>query len=233
MRHKVTQLRIKNMRCWTLALAAVVGGAVFAGPVLSADQAVAAASAPTPVGWGPHGKKLYYFMVFSNPTPGNDEELNRWYDRIHAPMMIESGDFVWAQRFMLSPEQFGGRSPGAHQYLVIFAVETNNITKAIADANRRMMLPRNVRSESLDYKSLQGITYEAIGPMISQKEAQRRLAKETKLGHVPPPGAPAPAGFPPMPPPGAQPAGGPPPGAAPNGGAPPADGPILPAPKSN
>jgi hypothetical protein len=62
-------------------------------------------------GISPEGKKLYYFLVFSNATPGMEEEYNRWYDKIHAPVMIEQGDFIYAQRFAVMPRQPGqGRS---------------------------------------------------------------------------------------------------------------------------
>jgi hypothetical protein len=132
-------------------------------------------------------------MVLGNATPGADAELNRWYDRIHAPVMIESGDFVWAQRFVTSPVKFAagiGSQSHERQYLVIFAIETNDIEKVVADANRRLRLPRNVSSKALDYSSLLSYTFEALGPPITQKEAQRVLAEETAAGHVPPADAP-------------------------------------------
>ena len=185
---------------WLITLAALVCNSLFAIPAESADAPKAAAlPTPTHVGWGPHGKKLYYFLIMGNSTPGNEEEMNRWYDRIHAPVMIESGDFVWSQRFAASPVQFGrGAGSADRQFMVIFAIETNDIEKVLADTNRRLQLPRNISSKTLDYSSLLSFTFEAQGPPITQKEAQRLLAEETAAGRVPPADAP---GTPQIPPP--------------------------------
>jgi hypothetical protein len=148
-------------------------------------------------GWGPHGKPLYYFMVLSNATPGQDEEYNRWYDRIHAPTVIDGGDFVWAQRFELSPDQFAGNGTPAlktRQYMVIFAVESNDVKATLAEVNKRLALPRNVASKALDYGSLQAVSWKALGPPTTRKDATRLLAEETAAGRIPKPGDPAPSG---------------------------------------
>lgn len=173
---------------------ALVSLTVLSASAWSADgppapaAAAQTSSAPTwtPAGWGPHGKKLYYFMVFANATPGKEQEFDTWYERIHAPIVIESGDFVWAQRFNYSPVQLGGGELPKRQHMVIFAIETNDIAKTAAEVGERLRLPRNVRSDSIDYGSLLSTTYEAIDAPISQKQAQRLLAEETAAGRVPP-----------------------------------------------
>ena len=165
-------------------------------------------------------------MVLSNATPGQDEEYNRWYDRIHAPTVIDGGDFVGAQRFELSPDQFAGNGTPAlktRQYMVIFAVESNDVKATLAEVNQRLALPRNVASKALDYGSLQAVSWKALGPPTTRKDATRLLAEETAAGRIPKPGDPAPSGserrFPGTGagagglPPGA---GGPPPSAAPS-----------------
>lgn len=180
------------MRSLRTALAVAVFGGGLLG-CATGDPPRAASGPTASAGVGPHGKKLYYFMVFSNATAGQEEEFNRWYDTVHAPVMIESGDFVWAQRFALTAKQQPG-SPELkkRKYLVIFAVETDDLEKVRADAMRRLALPRNLSSSTLDYSSLQSVTFEALGPAITQKQAQHILAKETAAGRVPPPDAPLP-----------------------------------------
>jgi hypothetical protein len=166
-------------------------------------------------------------MVMSNATSGQDEEYNRWYDRIHAPIVIDGGDFVWAQRFELSPDQFGGNGTPAlktRQYMVIFAVETNDVKATLAEVNRRLVLPRNVSSKSLDYTSLQGVSWKALGPPTTRKDATRLLAEETAAGRIPKPGDPAPPGSERRLLETAAGAGGPPPGA---GGPPPSAAPLV------
>ena len=139
-------------------------------------------------GWGPNGKPLYYFMVYSNAAPGKEDEFNTWYDRIHAPIVIEEGDFVWTQRFELSPEQFAGTGTPAlktRQFMVIFAIETNDIKASLVEVNKRLGLPRNVQSSSLDGSSLQAVSWKALGPPTTQQDARRLLAEEMAAGRVP------------------------------------------------
>jgi hypothetical protein len=151
----------------------------------SGVTAALAQGTPTSIGVGPHGKKLYQFMVFANPTPGEEDEFNRWYDRIHAPVMIETDDFISAQRFAYSPVQLGGGELPKRAYMVMFTIETDDIARVVADTTLRLQQPRNIRSDSLDYKSLLTATYVAVGPPITQKEAQRVLAEEQAAGRVP------------------------------------------------
>lgn len=172
------------------ALVCSVTGLLLAGSVASA--APADAVAPTPAGVGPHGKKLYYFLVFSNATPGQEEEFARWYDRVHSPVMIEKGDFVSAQRFALSPVQLGTGGIPKRQYVVIFTIETDDIARVSAETLARLKAPRNVPSKSLDYSSLLSLTLEATGPVITRSDAMRSLAEEEAAGRVPPVGAKAP-----------------------------------------
>jgi hypothetical protein len=190
-----------------IALAIVACGCMFAGATLMAQNAsippgpktqTAPLPAPSiPMGYGPHGKPFYLFMVFSDPTPGQEEEFNNWYNRIHAPVVIEGGDFIWAQRFVTAPPdvKFGGGNPTKSRYLVIFAVESDNIKKTLEDAYRRLALPRNTRSSSLDYGTLSGLNWQAVGPLITQKQARKLLAAEEKAGRLPAMDAPIPPGF--------------------------------------
>jgi hypothetical protein len=133
-------------------------------------------------------------MVYSNATPGQEDEFNRWYDRIHAPVMIEGGDFVWAQRFELNDKGIAGagtRSLRKRQFMVMFAFETNDIDATLKEMNTRLAMPRNTESPAIDYSSLQAVTWRALGPATTQKDAIRLLAEEEAAGHVPKPGAPA------------------------------------------
>jgi len=139
-------------------------------------------------GWGPHGKPLYYFMVYSNAAPGKEDEYNVWYDRIHGPIVIEGGDFVWTQRFELSPEQFAGTGTPelkTRQFMVIFAIETDDIKGSLAEVNKRLALPRNVQSSAMDGSSLQAVSWKALGPPTTQKDAKRLLEEEMAAGRVP------------------------------------------------
>ena len=59
-------------------------------------------------------------VVYSNATPGQDEEFNRWYDEVHIPEILALGPFTAAQRFRIED------SPGfeeKHRYLAIYEFE--------------------------------------------------------------------------------------------------------------
>lgn len=168
----------------SIALVCTIVAGLPAGAVAAAPATVEPAGAV-----GPHGKKLYYFMVFSNAKPGQDEEFARWYDRIHAPVMIEEGDFISARRFAVSPLELGSGGVPKRQYVVIFTIETDDIARVAADMKKRLKMPRNVKGTAIDYDSLMSLTLEAVGPVITRKDARRSLAEEEAAGNVPPAGA--------------------------------------------
>jgi hypothetical protein len=198
-------------------------GGTSAGSTTKGGYSSPAVATSCKAGWGPHGKPLYYFMVQSNAVPGREDEFNTWYDRIHAPIVIEEDDFVWAQRFELSAYQFAGNgTPELKQrrFLVIFGVEANDIKGTLAAVNKRLAQYRNVQSSSMA-PSLQAVSWKTLGPPITQKDAQLLLVEEEAANRVPKRGTPAPPGFRGR---GGGPgAGGPPPGdGPPPGAAPPA-----------
>jgi len=190
----------------------MVGLGLLAACQNSAGTDTVATTGATPLPTtGPSGKPLYYFMVYSNPTDGKEDEYNRWYDRIHAPVVIEGGDFVWAQRFELAPEDESFAGPGTpelktRKYMVIFAAESDNIKETLRDANERLAMTRNTRSDSLDYSTLQAVSWKALGPPTTQAQAKKWLAEEEAAGNIPAAGTKRemgemPQGMPPGPPP--------------------------------
>jgi len=59
-------------------------------------------------------------VVYTNATPGQDDEFNRWYDEVHIPEILALGPFTAAQRFRIAD------SPGfeqKHRYLAIYEFE--------------------------------------------------------------------------------------------------------------
>jgi hypothetical protein len=165
----------------TIAIA--LWGAALAGCATNGGYSAPNIATSSKAGWGPHGKPLYYWMVLSNPAPGKEKEFNTWYDRIHAPYLIAEGDFVWAQRFELVKRGTPGLE--TRQYMVIFAIETNDLKGTLAAVDKHLGLPRNVQSASLDGSSLQSVTWEALGPPTTQKDAALLLAEEMAAGRLP------------------------------------------------
>jgi hypothetical protein len=159
-------------------------GAVLAGCATNGVYSSPDIATSSKAGWGPHGKPLYYWMVLSNTAPGKEKEFNTWYDRIHAPIVIEKGDFVWAQRFELDKNR-GSAELQTRQYMVLFVIETDDLKRTMAELDVRTRAPRNVQSASLDGSSLQSVTWKALGPPTTQKDALLLLDEEMAAGRVP------------------------------------------------
>jgi hypothetical protein len=166
----------------TVAIA--LWGAALAGCATNGGYSSPDIATSSKAGWGPHGKPLYYWMVLSNPAPGKEKEFNTWYDRIHAPIVIEKGDFVWTQRFELTKFR-GTAGLEERQYMVLFVMETDDLQATMAALDERTKVPRNVQSASLDGTSLQSVMWKALGPPTSQKDAALLLAEEMAAGRVP------------------------------------------------
>ena len=59
-------------------------------------------------------------VVYTNATPGQDDEFNRWYDEVHIPEILALGPFTAAQRFQI--EDVPGFEE-KHRYLAIYEFE--------------------------------------------------------------------------------------------------------------
>jgi hypothetical protein len=101
-------------------------------------------------------------IVFSQPSPGRDDEYNRWYDEVHLREVLEIDGFVAAQRFRLGDAQIG--EPGSESpapYLAIYEIEAESLEAALEklDAASGTM----DMSDALDLGTARAIAYSAIG----------------------------------------------------------------------
>lgn len=62
----------------------------------------------------------YKLVIFSEPTEGQEDEYNRWYDVVHLPEVLSIPGFVSAQRFKLNAPMIGELP---HKYLSIYEVD--------------------------------------------------------------------------------------------------------------
>jgi hypothetical protein len=78
-------------------------------------------------------------LVYTNPTPGQEDAFNEWYDNTHVPQILALPMVVSAQRFRLSPTGVDGSAAGSrtdssaplpHRYLAIYEV-TGDLTVAV------------------------------------------------------------------------------------------------------
>jgi hypothetical protein len=65
----------------------------------------------------------YKLVVMSEPTEGQEDEYNRWYNDVHLGEVVRIPGFVSAQRFRLHTQQLGAYP---HKYLSIYEVESDD-----------------------------------------------------------------------------------------------------------
>ena len=65
----------------------------------------------------------YKLVVLSEPTPGQEDEYNRWYNDVHLGEVVRVPGFVSAQRFSLHTPM-GGEFP--HKYLSIYEIDCDD-----------------------------------------------------------------------------------------------------------
>lgn len=64
-------------------------------------------------------------VVLSNPTEGNEEEFDDWYEHTHLPQVCDVPGVVGAERYRVA--QIDGPAP-SHQFLAIYRLEQDPAT---------------------------------------------------------------------------------------------------------
>jgi hypothetical protein len=67
----------------------------------------------------------YAFVVHTNPVDGREDEYNDWYSGPHLADLRRVPGVVSARRFRLADAQIRDTA-GAHRYLAIYEVETDD-----------------------------------------------------------------------------------------------------------
>lgn len=83
------------------------------------------------------------FLAFAEPTSGDDDAFNEWYDTIHLPEVVAVPGFVAAQRFRYDKSgDRPGQDPPSHRYLAIYEIEGDpgDARQALSEAMRGMRM---------------------------------------------------------------------------------------------
>jgi len=89
----------------------------------------------------------YSLFVWSEPTAGQEDVYNDWYDNIHLDDVRAIPEFVRATRFVFASEAATPR-----KYLAVYDIETTEPTTIMArltEAAQKMVI-----SPALDYNSI-------------------------------------------------------------------------------
>ena len=109
--------------------------------------------------------KKQLVLVLSEPSEGQEDEFNRYYEDQHLDEVLQTTGWKIAQRFKLV-EQTGAECP--LQYLAVYETETVEGTTAIEIMNHSRK--DRVQSKSLNKKTAGAWVFEEIGPEHSTNE---------------------------------------------------------------
>lgn len=110
--------------------------------------------------------KKYRFVVLSNPTPGMEDEYNKWYNETHMREVVAVSGIDTAQRFKIHEESLRPGVNPAHKYLAIYEIETNDISSVMEDLRSRPGTPAMFISEAFDTSTVSSLVYEVITDVV-------------------------------------------------------------------
>jgi hypothetical protein len=137
---------------------------------------IRAQSTPTPE------KKLetYYYMIFNDPSPGTEDEWNKWYNEQHQVDVASIPGFKTAQRYAVSENQLSSSKP-LTKYLVSYRIVTDDLPSVLKEVQRRLQSgetkpgpaqPTDRNASSRERNTGASLTYRAIELVIYHKGNQ-------------------------------------------------------------
>lgn len=106
-------------------------------------------------------EQTYRYFIFSNPTPGQEEEYHRWYDHQHIGDVLSAKDFVDARRYEYAEDQLFARSdvPAMPRYMVVYTIVTDDLESVMDDVAERIRTGKTVPSPAYDRTTSQSMFY--------------------------------------------------------------------------
>lgn len=150
--------RLVKAALWCCAMAVLVAASLLATSHTETAAAQGNGSARKKTG-------TYYFLVFSNPVAGTEDEYNRWYNELHQKDVVSIPGFMTAQRFVISEVQLRESKP-LPKYLVIYKIVTDDLAAVYAEVSRRLQTGITKMSPAYDRATSISFTYRAIRPIV-------------------------------------------------------------------
>lgn len=114
----------------------------------------------------------YLWLVFSNPTDGEDAEYNRWYSDEHMLDVLRIDVVSAAQRFEFAASS-GGPDP-SQRYLAIYEIEAVSPDEAMTAINTARAAGKMRGTTTLDPDILQWY-FRPIGPRVADDSRVRAV----------------------------------------------------------
>jgi hypothetical protein len=103
--------------------------------------------------------KKHLVLILTEPTEGNEDKFNDYYENLHLGEVLDTTQLQTAQRFKLV-DQAG--SPCPLPYLAMYETEADNPQEIIADLNATRA--HRQQSETLNRRTGRVWVFEEIGP---------------------------------------------------------------------
>ena len=103
--------------------------------------------------------KQHLVLILTEPTEGNEEAYNDYYENLHLKEVLQTTDLATAQRFKLAA-QAGEECP--LPYLAVYETEAESAEDVIRNLNETR--PARQQSDTLNRRTGRVWVFEAIGP---------------------------------------------------------------------
>jgi hypothetical protein len=111
------------------------------------------------------------FLVFSNPTEGNEARFDDWYDNTHLAEVLAVPGVVSAQRYELAPMAIPGNGvpPPPHRYLAVYGLDREP-DGVMAEFVRQVGSGEMLLDESLDLATVSMCSWRPRGARLTTQE---------------------------------------------------------------
>lgn len=103
----------------------------------------------------------HVLFVYTDPTPGREDEYNAWYNDVHLKEVLATEGFVRAQRFKVADVMPGVTE---HAYVAIYELETDDLEGALA--KMRAAVPGMHMSEAINPKGVKMMAATAVSDVV-------------------------------------------------------------------
>ena len=105
--------------------------------------------------------KKHLVLILTEPTPGNEDEFNDYYDNLHLKEVLATTNLTSAQRFRLAGE---AGEPCPLPYLAVYETEADSAADVIDNLNSTR--PQRQQSDALNRRTGRVWVFEEIGPKV-------------------------------------------------------------------
>ncbi|MBB35057.1 MAG: hypothetical protein CME88_08170 [Hirschia sp.] len=106
-------------------------------------------------------------IAFSSPVPGQEAELERWYDEQHIPDCLKLDGFVAARRYRIDERPAGIVEMPSWKVMVIYEIESDDIAATLAQIPKVVRTPAMPMTDAVDMSTAMRLSGVATGERVT------------------------------------------------------------------